>query len=121
MSRTPLAIAALILTGALARAVPPAEEIEALLDFVETSGCELVRNGSAHDAAEGRRHLERKLAHLRARGHAATAEAFIEEAATRSSTTGRDYAVRCPAAPEQPSGGWLRSELERLRAAEAAP
>jgi hypothetical protein len=113
-------ILAAVLLPAAAAAAPPAEEIVRLLAFVEASGCEFVRNGSAHDAADGRRHLERKLAYLQERGRAATADAFIEEAATKSSTTGRAYAVRCPGRPEQPSGAWLREELDRMRASDSA-
>ena len=123
MARITLALALLILAAAAlppagARGAPPGEEIESLLDFVEASGCGFVRNGTAHDAADGRRHLERKLAYLRERGRAGTAEDFIEQAATRSSTSGRAYSVRCSGAAEQPSGAWLRAELARLRAAD---
>jgi hypothetical protein len=125
MPRTALALSVLILAASLpaaaATAAPPEAEIEALLDFVESSGCDFVRNGSAHGAVEGRRHLERKLAYLRERGKADTAEDFIEQAATQSSTTGRAYAVHCPGRAEQPSGAWLREELLRLRAQSAAP
>jgi len=77
----------------------------------------MLRNGELHDAAEARAHLERKLAWLRDRGRVSSAEDFIELAASRSSFSGRAYAVRCPGRPEQPSGAWLRAELVRLRAA----
>jgi hypothetical protein len=93
-----------------------AEEIAALLDFVAGSGCEMVRNGSIHDAAEARSHLERKLAYLRDRNRIGSAEDFIELAASRSSLSGRDYTVRCTGESERASGDWLRAELARLRA-----
>lgn len=94
-------------------------EIAALLDFVAASGCEMLRNGTAHGAADARGHLERKLAVLRERDRIASAEDFIELAASRSSLSGRAYAVRCEGSPEQPSQLWLYTELVRLRAAPA--
>ena len=121
--RTGLALAILFaaaLPAISARGAVADDEIGSLLAFVEASGCQFVRNGTAHAAADGRRHLERKLEYLRERGRAATAEDFIEEAATRSSTSGRDYAVRCPGKPDQPSGEWLREELVRMRAGSSA-
>lgn len=94
----------------------PDAEIAALLDFVAASGCEMLRNGTAHRAPEARGHLERKLAVLRERDPIASAEDFIELAASRSSLSGRAYLVRCDGSPEQPSQRWLSSELVRLRA-----
>lgn len=77
----------------------------------------MLRNGSEHPPEEARAHLERKLAWLRERGLAGSAEDFIERAASKSSLSGRPYAVRCPDRPEQPSADWLREELRRLREA----
>jgi hypothetical protein len=75
-------------------------EIAGLLDFVAASDCRMVRNGRVHDGGEARDHLARKLAWLRDRGQVSSAEEFIERAASRSSLSGRAYAVRCPDRPE---------------------
>ena len=94
-------------------------EIEALLSRLEGSGCQFKRNGTWHGAEEARAHLERKLDYLEKRGAVASTEQFIERAATRSSTSGQVYWVRCGSHPPQPSGEWLASELQALRSISA--
>jgi hypothetical protein len=47
----------------------------------------------------------------------ASAEQFIERAATRSSVSGEAYWVRCGSAPPQLSAVWLGAQLQALRAA----
>ena len=49
----------------------------------------------------------------------ATLELFIERAASRSSTSGRAYRVRCPGQPETSSAEWFDARLKRLRSAES--
>jgi len=90
-------------------------EIEALLVFVGSSGCDFIRNGIRHRPEEAREHLAMKLS--RAGGRVETAEDFIRYVATGSSITGRPYGVACPEADTIESRGWLLTELERLRAA----
>jgi hypothetical protein len=115
-TRAILAALGAALLSAQAGADPDAE-IARLLDFVATSDCRMVRNGKLYAAPEARAHLERKLAWLRDRDRVSSAEDFIERVASRSSLSGRAYAVRCQGRPEQPSGDWLRHELDRLRRA----
>lgn len=117
---------ALGLAAAAASAAPtPAPvraEVDALLGRLQASGCEFSRNGSWHGAAEARTHLLRKLDHLEGRTTLQSAEQFIAQAATASSTTGLAYQVRCGATPAVPSAQWLTRELAAVRAAmRAAP
>jgi hypothetical protein len=109
--------AALLTTGpAPSRADAATDaEIAQLLDFVAASGCEMVRNGTAHSSDEARAHLEKKLAYLRERDRIGSADDFIERAASGSSLSGRPYVVRCAGSPERTSADWLRAELSRLR------
>ncbi|WP_140626602.1 DUF5329 domain-containing protein [Methylibium rhizosphaerae] len=115
-----LALLALVCGTGLAaaqQATPPtaAREISALLGHIERSGCSFERNGQWHEAPAARAHIERKYRALAERGLVPSAESFIELAATRSSTTGRPYQVRCGQAPAVASGPWLMQALGRLR------
>ena len=90
-------------------------EIEYLLTRLGTSGCEFFRNGGWHDAERARRHIERKYAWLVKRDLVASAEQFIERAATQSSRSGEPYLVRCPDQAAVPSAVWLQEELAKHR------
>ena len=91
-------------------------EIEALLGRLAASGCQFQRNGGWHAAGEAQAHLRRKLAYLAERGQVENAEHFIERAASRSSTSGQAYQVKCGKHPPVASAAWLRGELQALRA-----
>jgi hypothetical protein len=92
------------------------EEIDALLMRLKTSGCQFRRNGVWHSADEAQKHLQRKLDYLLKRGAVATAEQFIERAATQSSVTGQTYLVKCGGRPPVPSAEWLALQLQVMRA-----
>jgi hypothetical protein len=119
MNRTFLAATLLALPFAAAPTEPaPAAakaEIDHLFDFVAHSDCRFYRNGSWHGMDEARDHLALKYEYLAPRGKADSAEAFIENGASRSSFSGKDYLVECPGSAAVPSNGWLRAELERFR------
>lgn len=95
-------------------------EIDALLARLAASGCQFQRNGSWHAADEAQIHLRRKLDYLANKGLVANAEQFIERAASRSSTSGAPYRVRCGERPPMASAAWLHAELQGLRAARSA-
>ncbi|WP_280191573.1 DUF5329 domain-containing protein [Delftia sp. PS-11] len=91
------------------------QEVSALLDFVQGSGCLFIRNGSEYSSADARQHLQKKREYLENKGLLNSAEDFITRAATGSSMSGKPYKVRC-AGQERPSAEWLGQELARLRA-----
>ena len=91
-------------------------EIHALLSRLRTSGCEFKRNGIWHPADEAQAHLQRKLDYLVSKGAVASAEQFIERAATKSSVTGQTYLVKCGGKPPLPSSEWLAFQLRDVRA-----
>lgn len=93
-----------------------ARETGALLDFVEQSQCQFVRNGSEHSPVQARAHLEKKRDYLERKKLLNRAEDFIELAASKSSMSGKAYQVRCPTGT-QPAGEWLKAELQRIRQA----
>lgn len=102
-------------TNAQAQATPQVtQEIKGLLDFVEHSECQFVRNGSEFPGPRARVHLEKKLNYLEGKNMVSSAEDFIDLAATKSSMSGRAYEVRCPEGV-QPASTWLKKELQRQR------
>ena len=114
-------IAALLAAHAAAQPTRPAsEEIQALLEAMEKSGCEFYRNGSWHTSADARAHLARKLAEVEKKHTLHSANDFIDVVATRSSRSGEPYRVRCPGVAPTASATWFRQTLERSRQA-AAP
>jgi hypothetical protein len=115
-------IAGLTLLPAAHAATPLAAqaEIDYLLDFVETSGCEFYRNGTWHDSATARAHLRSKYEAYASFSQINTAEEFIEKAATKSSITGEAYEARCGGREVVTSKKWLTGALTRHRADEAA-
>jgi len=90
-------------------------EIEELLQDLGNSGCEFYRNGEWFDARRAEAHLRNKLQLMRAGGRVRSTEDFIDQLATRSSLSGREYQVRCAGAAPQSSNKWLKSRLTRRR------
>jgi len=110
----------------VARAAPPAvaqTEIDYLLGFIASSGCEFYRNGSWYDSKKAQAHLRYKYEMLAARDQINTAEDFIEKAATKSSLSGRPYELRCSGGESVATHQWLVDVLARYRkyGAAAAP
>ena len=104
-----------IVTNGQVQATPQAtQEIKGLLDFVEHSECQFVRNGSEYSGPRARAHLEKKLNYLEGKNMVNSAEDFIDLAATKSSMSDRVYEVRCSEGVE-PASTWLKRELQRQR------
>lgn len=105
--------------GPAADAAPPAiatAEINYLLGFIERSACQFNRNGKWYGSKDAQAHIRQKYEFLAAKGVIHSAEDFIEHAATRSSTSGKEYAIKCGAAPVVTSNQWLREVLAGYRA-----
>ncbi len=115
--RTPLFLAAL-LAAPLAHAAPGPQaqrEIAQLIGSLDGSQCRFQRNGSWHDAAEARAHLQRKYDYLLKKDMVDSAEQFIERAASQSSMSGKPYRIQCPGQPEQTAAAWFGARLQALR------
>ncbi len=69
------------------------EEIQFLLDDLDTENCSFVRNETPYSTAEFRLHLESKLRGNRSLVH--NTEDFIEKIATRSASSGAAYVAVC--------------------------
>lgn len=94
---------------------PVRAEIDALMGRLESSGCQFYRNGDWHTAAEARTHLLRKLDSIEGKTTVGKTETFIELAATRSSSSGQAYQVKCGQAAPVASASWLGSQLQIIR------
>lgn len=99
---------------------PVRSEIGSLLARLESSGCRFNRNGDWHAGAEAKGHLLRKLDAIEGKTTVASTERFIELAATRSSSSGKDYQVQCGGVAPQPSAAWLTAQLRQLRSTAAS-
>ena len=112
-----LLVVCMLSCGAGARAEDSAErEIQYLLDFVASSGCIFIRNGSEHSSVDAADHL--RLKYRRGRRYAGSADYFIDRLASGSSFSGKPYMVRCGDL-EETSGAWLHRALQLHR--DAAP
>ena len=104
------------LASAAPTAAPVRAEINTLLTTLQTSGCQFNRNGSWYTGAEAKDHLLRKLAGFEDKTTVQNTEQFIELAATKSSSSGKAYQVKCGAnAQPVESKQWLTGQLVTLR------
>ncbi len=107
-----------LLLGGTTQAAPgeaARREIAGLIGALDGSSCRFQRNGSWHDAAEARAHLQRKYDYLLRKDKVDTAEQFIERAASQSSMSGKPYRIACPGQPEQTAAVWFTARLAALR------
>jgi Family of unknown function (DUF5329) len=98
---------------AQSRAAFAADRIEALLRLVAASKYPFVRNGRVYTGAAAAAHLRRKLA---AASERPSVDAFIDQIASKSSTTGEDYSVQLADGTATPMAQWLRRQLEQVDA-----
>ena len=96
-------------------------EIKSLLSKLKASGCMFNRNGTWYSSEEAQAHLTRKLDYLVDKEAVASAEQFIERAATKSSMSGQRYLVKCEGKPPVQSSKWLYDALQEMRATLASP
>lgn len=112
-----------LLTG-LAHASPtPAPirvEIDALLARLQSSGCQFDRNGSWYSASDAKDHILRKLEYIEGKSGIQSTEQFIELAASKSSSSGKPYHVKCGTDAAVESQQWLSKQLMLIRASHAA-
>ena len=126
MNARSLLTSGMILGMAMASAAPASIplgtqlEINSLLEYIGTSGCEFYRNGTWYDSKRAQAHLRMKYQILLRRNLITSSEDFIALAASKSSITGQLYEIRCTDGSVEASGHWLSAELARLRARGAA-
>jgi hypothetical protein len=90
------------------------EYVGQLIEHIRNlEGAVFIRNSEEHTPAEAADHLQRKWDY--AAEDISTAEEFIEQLASKSSTTGEPYRIRLEDGTEQPSGQYLRERLAELK------
>jgi Family of unknown function (DUF5329) len=96
------------------------DRIEALLQAMAGHpDLQFVREGQSYTAAQASRFLRAKFA---SQGAAvSSAEAFIQQIGSRSSSTGRPYLVVWSGGRQEPAAAFLRAELARIDAARPSP
>jgi hypothetical protein len=117
MKKLSIIFVAMLASAGLAGEPAPEAQIEIahLFSYLRASGCQFYRNGTWYGSTEAVSHLNRKYQYLLSKGLVASAEEFIERAASESSMSGRAYRVRCGSSPAVNSADWFRVELERYR------
>ena len=88
-------------------------EVEHLLHYVESSSCEMYRNGDYHEGHEAASHILKKYDYFR--DDITTTEEFIEYSATKSTMSGEYYMVKCGNDAAVKTKEWLLNELKRYR------
>jgi hypothetical protein len=96
---------------------PVRSEIDALLSSLQSSACQFNRNGSWFSGAEAKDHLLRKLKYIERRDSIQSTEQFVALAASRSSSSGQAYQVRCDGQAPVASQTWLIRRLAIIRGA----
>jgi uncharacterized protein DUF5329 len=91
-------------------------EIDALLAKLQASGCQFNRNGSWYSGSKAKDHLLGKLEYFESKGSIQSAEQFIELAASKSSSSGKAYQVKCGGESAVASQVWLTQQLAAMRA-----
>jgi hypothetical protein len=121
MRRRHLLTALLLASAACVHAAPSAAEqaaaeqarIERLIAYVESqTTIRFVRNGSAYSSADAAKFLRGKYKKMGE--HVNTAQQFIEQIASKSSTTGEAYLIRYPDGHQVPAARFLGDELQRM-------
>jgi hypothetical protein len=115
--RAGLVLASLLLAPLVVAADTDADtEVNYLLAFVASSGCEFYRNDNRHDSESAADHL--RLKYSRGKRYVDSAEHFIDRLASESSWTGKPYTVNCDGV-EEPTADWLHRALDEYRAGRA--
>ncbi len=90
-----------------------AEKIDKLIVYVQNlKGCSFIRNGSAYTPVEAADHLRLKL--KKGAKKAATAQAFIDNLASYSSSSGEPYRIKYTDGKMYPIKPFLQRELIRI-------
>lgn len=96
---------------ALALSLQEEERVEAMLQALSRKkNMRFIRNRTEYDAEKAVSHLRLKLGNTRNRLR--TAEQFVDNVASRSSMSGKEYMIRTGDAAPQPAGPVLRKLLK---------
>lgn len=115
MHRRAVVLGALLAAAAANAAPSPSEQarIQRLIAYVEAqTTTRFVRNGSAYSSKDAAKFLRKKFEKMGE--HVTTAQQFIDQIASRSSTSGEVYLIRFPDGRQIPAARFLGDELARM-------
>ena len=117
MKTAALIVSLLVPFNATAQSLPPlaVREINQLFTVLQNSKCEFYRNGTWHNSRQATEHLQRKYKYLVKRKLVTSTEVFIDLAASKSSSSGKPYLVRCGNSQTLPGKAWFTGKLKELR------
>lgn len=102
-------------TAATVRQLSEDEKINGLIAYIaRLEGATFERNGTTHSAGEAAEHLKAKYNKHKAK--IPTAENFIQNLASKSSMSGKEYMIRFQDGQTVAVGKLLNEELQRLTA-----
>lgn len=112
-----IALFSLLFSAAVA--APIDDEIESLLHYIGgLHDAVFIRNGDEHTPTEAESHLRLKWSHQK--DEIKTAEDFIRLCGTKSSMSGKAYAIRFADGHEEPAAEVLLKQLAVIRAPKAS-
>jgi len=91
------------------------KEIMHLFNYLKNADCEFNRNGKWYDAKEAAKHINKKYRYLDRKDLINSTEQFIDQAASKSSMSGKSYMVKCGKSEPIKSSVWFKRELSNFR------
>jgi hypothetical protein len=91
------------------------QEIQYLFKALESSDCKFNRNGSWYAPTEASAHLQKKYKYMADHNYISTTESFIDNAASKSSMSGKAYEVKCGDGKPVESKQWFINTLKSYR------
>ena len=88
------------------------DQISQLLQAIEVSNCQFLRNGKSYTPVDSIAHIRKKYAHFK--DDIDSIDKFIELSATKSLISGRLYQVRCGTSEPELSSVWLTAKAIEL-------
>ena len=87
-------------------------QIDQLIEAIEKSECQFIRNGKSHTPSESVSHIRKKYAHFK--DDIDSVHRFIELSASKSLITGRSYQIQCQNSDPVPSSRLLNERAEEI-------
>jgi len=97
------------------------KEIDYMFARLQQSNCRFDRNGRWYGPERAVQHVNRKYQYLLKKKAIQSAENFIDRAASRSSTTGKSYWVKCDESAAMKSADWFHAVLKGFRRQNETP
>ncbi len=106
-----------VFTGRARAGVSPSEQarIDRLIEYIESrKDVKFIRNGNEYSCEDAAKFMRGKMKSMGE--HVNSAQQFIEQIATKSSTTGHLYMIKLADGKSMPSAQFLADELKRMDA-----